>query len=36
VVEVTTSTLTRRSTAGVSDQDVLNDIDKLVGKVEQI
>ena len=36
VVEVTTSTLTRASTAGVSDQDVVKDIDKLVEKVEQL
>jgi hypothetical protein len=36
VVEVTTSMLTRKSTAGVSDQDVVADIDKLVGEVEQI
>ena len=36
VVEVTTSMLTRESTAGVSDKDVLADIDKLVDEAEQI
>jgi hypothetical protein len=36
VVEVTTTTLNRKTTAGVSDQDVLGDFDKLVDEVAQI
>ncbi|MBP2330608.1 hypothetical protein JOF56_010993 [Kibdelosporangium banguiense] len=36
VIEVTTSQLRRESVAGISDADVVGDLDKLVGEVEQI